>query len=96
MPGKKIEKQKEKIGFTGDVKIEPEAIMSRYYWGHLSVSSYGPKTPISKVEPKVVELVIRMSQSRRCLTRSQCLYLANDLIVGTDVEKEVIQFRKSM
>ena len=78
------------------MKIDPEAIRSRYYQGNLSVSSYGPKTPLSEVEPKLVELIIRMSRIRRCLTGSQCLHLANDLIAGTDVEKEVIKFKEKV
>ena len=91
-----IEKQKAKFGLEADVKIDPEAIRSRYYRGHLSISSYGPKTPMSTVEPKLVELIIRMSRIRRCLTGSQCLHLANDLIAGTDVEKEVIKFKEKI
>ena len=56
-----IEKQKKKFGLGADVRIHLEAIRSRYYRGYLSVSSYGPKTLISTVEPKLVELIIQMS-----------------------------------
>ena len=51
---------------------------------------------MSKVEPKLVELIIQMSRIRRCLTGSQCLHLANDLIAGTEVEKEVIKFKEKI
>ena len=78
------------------MRVHPEAIRSRYYRGHLSVSSYGPKTLMSTVEPKLVELIIQMSRIRRCLTGSQCLHLANDLIAGTDVEKEIIKFKEKV
>ena len=91
-----IKTQKQKFGLGDDVKIDPEAIQSRYYRGNLSVMSYGPQSPMSRVEPKLVELIIRMSRIRRCLTGSQCFHLVNDLIAGTDIEKEVITFKEKM
>ena len=51
---------------------------------------------MSKVEPKVVELLIRMSWIQMCLTGSRCLHLANDLIAGTNVEKEVMEFKEKV
>ena len=36
------------------------------------------------VEPRVVDLIIRMSLIRWCLVPSQCLQLANDLVKGID------------
>ena len=49
-----------------------------------------------KVEPKLVGLIIRMSHIQRYLTGMQYLHLANDLIAGTNVEKEVIQFKEKI
>ena len=49
---------------------------------------------MSDVEPKLVELIIRMGRIRRCLTPSQCLLLANDLIEGTAYESKVIDFKE--
>ena len=53
-----IEKQKQKFGLDTNIKIDPEAIRSRYYRGNLTILSFGPKSPMSKVEPKLVELII--------------------------------------
>ena len=51
---------------------------------------------MSKVKSKLVELIIRMSRIRRCMTGSQCLHLANDLIAGTEVKKEGIKFKEKI
>ena len=51
---------------------------------------------MSDVEPKLVELIIRMGRIWRCLTPTQCLLLANDLdlIEGTAYESKVIDFKE--
>ena len=49
---------------------------------------------MAAMEHKLVELIIRMSRIWRCLTPSQCLLLANDLVEDTEIEKEVIKFKK--
>ena len=56
----------------------------------------GPASPMAEVEPILVDLIIKMSTIRRCLTPSQCLHLANDLVAGTDTEKKVIAFKNKI
>ena len=51
---------------------------------------------MENVEPQLVELIIRMSRIRRCLTGAQCLHLANDLIEGAKVDKDVIKFKEQL
>ena len=55
-------------------------IYSRHYRGKLEVTTMAVESPMVATEPKLVELIIRMSRFQRCLTPSQCLQLANDLI----------------
>ena len=50
-------------------------------------------SPISKVEDKLVGLIIQMARNRHTLTSSSCLQLANDFISGTQTEKDVIDFK---
>ena len=55
----------------------------------------GSETLMSCIEPHLVELISAMGQIRRSLTGSESLSLANDLIYGTQVEKDIIQWKKS-
>ena len=55
----------------------------------------GPVSPMAGVEPQLVELIICMSRIQQCLTPTQCLLLANDLIAGTKYEDKVIKFKES-
>ena len=89
-------KQNEAFGLTEKEKINKEAIRTRYCRQNLTVTSMGPKSPMEKVEPQLVELISRMSRIRSCLTGNQCLHLANDLIAGTEVEKSVIKFKEKL
>ena len=89
-----IKEQKEIYELPDDVIIEKEGIRSRHYRGNLKVTTMGVESPMATMEPQLVELIIRMSRIRRCLTPSQCLLLANDLVEGTEIEKEVIKFKE--
>ena len=89
-----IREKKLAHGISLDVKISPSTIYSRVCRGKLEVYGLGPETPMHLVEPKLVELIIRMSRIRRCLTPFQCLHLANDLIKGTEIEKNVIAYKE--
>ena len=55
----------------------------------------GPTSPMTAVESKLVELIIRMSRICRCLTATQYLLLANDLVEGTKYDHEVIAFKEN-
>lgn len=89
-----IRKQKDIFKLPDDIVIGEEGIRSRHYRGNLQVTTMGVESPMAAIEPKLVELIIRMSRIRRCLTPSQCLLLANDLVEGTKIEKEVIKFKE--
>ena len=54
----------------------------------------GSETLMREVEPHLVELICAMAQIRRCLTSTESISLANDLISGTEVEKRIIDWKK--
>ena len=54
----------------------------------------GAETLMASVEPHLVELICAMGEIRRCLTASVAVALANDLIHGTETEKQIIQWKK--
>ena len=58
------------------------------------LSSRGSSTLMSEVDPHLVTLILAMAQARRCLSASECISLANNLIKGTEVEKKIIQRKK--
>ena len=89
-----IRKQKEIFQLSDNIKIDKELIRARHYRGHLNVNSMGPVSPMAAVEPQLVKLIIRMSRIRRCLTPTQCLLLANDLVEGTKYQDEIIAFKE--
>ena len=53
--------------------------------GHISL--------MTKVEDKLVDLIIQMVRIRYPLTPSSCLQLANDFISRTQTEKDMIDFK---
>ena len=86
-----------KIYELGDeVKINESTIRGREFRKKLIVKSMGPASPMVDVEPVLVDLIIKMSAIRRCLTPTQCLHLANDLVAGTETEKRVIEFKEKI
>ena len=91
-----IYKYKEKYCIEDNVEIKPATIRRRSYKNSLIVSSFGPKSPMAEVEPVLVDLIVKMSTIRRCLTPSQCLHLANDLVAGTEIEKKVIELKEKI
>ena len=53
----------------------------------------GRQSLMAPVEPKLVELVLAMVKIRRCLTVSETLGLANDLIKDSALEKKYLNGR---
>ena len=46
---------------------------------------------MAQVEPHFVELICAIAEMRRCLTTSKAIALGNDLIVGPEIEKRIIE-----
>ena len=91
-----IKKYKKKYCLDDSVNVKDGTIRRRSYKNSLVVKSFGPQSPMAEVEPILVDLIVKMSTIRRCLTPSQCLSLANDLVAGTDTEKKVIEFKRKL
>ena len=81
-------------GLDDEIKIYESTIRGREHRKKLIVKSMGPASPMVDVGPVLVDLIIKMSAIRRCLTSTQCLHLANDLVAGTETEKKVVEFKK--
>ena len=54
----------------------------------------GSETLMASVEPHLVELICAMASIRRCLSTSECIALANDLIAGTELESTIIEWKR--
>ena len=54
----------------------------------------GSESLMAPVEPHLVDLICAMASIRRCLSSSECIALANDLIAGTELESTIIQWKK--
>ena len=54
----------------------------------------GPVSLMVSVEPHLIVLICAIAEIRRCLTISEVLALGNDLICGTQTEKNIIEWKK--
>ena len=54
----------------------------------------GLQSPMLSVEPTLLRLVLQMSCIRQCLSPSDGLSLANSMIKGTEIEKEVFAWKE--
>ena len=90
-----ITKHKNRYGLGQDVDVKESTIRSRFHTQKFIVKSMGTPSPMANVEPALVGLILKIRAIRRCLTPSQCLHLANDLVAGTETEKQVIQLKKN-
>ena len=58
-----------------------------------SLRAMGGMCPIIKIEKKIIDLVLCMSKIKRSLTVSETLNLINELIDGTEIQVELIQWK---
>ena len=78
-----------KRGLSPNIKIPLSTIRNRTKT--IVMQESGSETLMSCIEPHLVELISVMGQIRRSLTGCESLSLANDLIYGTQVEKDIIK-----
>ena len=90
---KLVDSVKQKRGIESNVPIPLKTIRNRM---SAFVLHPGKQSLMAPVEPKLVDLVLAMAKIRRCLTVSECLVLANDLIKGTPLETKIIEWKKSI
>ena len=82
---KVVDDVKERRGINESIHISLKTIRNRV---KTVVLHPGRQSLMAPVEPKLVELVLAMAKIRRCLTVSETLGLANDLIKDTPLEKK--------
>ena len=87
-----IESVKIMRGLPPSVRIPMSTIRNRTK--QIIMQESGSETLMASIEPHLVELICAMGQIRRSLTGSESLSLANDLIYGTEVEHDIIQWKK--
>ena len=58
-----------------------------------SLDGNGSQSPMSRIEPKLIQLILCMSNIKRTLTVSEGLMLANDLIAGTKTQEDLIKWK---
>ena len=80
---KEVEKAK-KI----DVEISPEAIRKRVQRKSLENHHLtgGQVSPLEKIEPLIVSIIVQMTRMNQSLTPSKGLLLINSLIHGTKIQ----------
>ena len=91
-----IIQKKAEFSISEDIIIKKSTIRSRCERDKPIVHVMGPESPMSAAEPQLIELIIKMGRIRRCLTPTQCLHLAKDLIKGIEIEKKVVAFKKKL
>ena len=77
-----------------DIAVSKSTIRSRCVRANLVVGPRGLKSPMLAVEPQLVQVIIQKAAIRQPLTCSQGLLLANSLIAGTDIERQVNEWRE--
>lgn len=87
-----VDDVKEKRGIKKSIPISIHTIRNRV---KSVVLHPGRQSLMAPVEPKLVELVLAMAKIRRCLTVSETLGLANDLIKDTPLERKILEWKKN-
>ena len=90
-----IVEAKEELGIPPDVEIIKRTILSRIARKRTVnvVPHAGTATPMLKIEPLLVQLCIRIGRIGQPVQPPNFLALANSLIKGKGIEKEVIKFK---
>ena len=67
-------------------RIDRKSLVSHHVAG-------GQMSPLQRMEPTVVEIILQMARICQCLTPSKGLQLINSLIKGTAIQKELIAWK---
>ena len=52
-------------------------------------------TPLQRIEPLIVEIILQMARICQCLCPSKGLQLVNSLIKGTKIQGELVEWKKT-
>ena len=91
---------KRRLDVPDDIVISAHTIRQRQKRGGVVLAgqkgrqSGGLISPLISIEPQIVEILIQMAQIRQCLTPAEAIQLINSLIVGTQVQEDLIKFKQ--
>ena len=54
----------------------------------------GLYSPLCSIKPQLVKILIQMAKIWQCLTPTEAIQLINSLIDGTQVQKDLVEFKK--
>ena len=89
-----IQSVKEMKGVTA--AISPQAIRKQiqrksHVTHHFAV---GQVTPLLRIEPLIVEIILQIARICQCLCLSKGLQLVNSLVKGTKIQNELVERKK--
>ena len=88
-----ISEEEEKAGLSVNT-ISLDTVRSRVKRCNLTAFNKNQQSPIFQIEPIICEFCIRLGKMGRPLTKTTVIELANDLVSGTELECEIINFKK--
>ena len=68
-------------------RVQRNSLESRHLAG-------GQVSPLLKIEPVIVSIIVQMARMRQCLNPSKGLLLVNSLIRGTKIKQELIEWKQ--
>ena len=92
----KIIDQVKKKRNLSDAHISPSVIRKIFYRGSLENHHLAreQETPLRFIEPIIVDIILQMTMIGQCLTPSKALRLINDLIDSTNVQQDLIEWKR--
>ena len=54
----------------------------------------GQLSPLERIEPIIVNIIVQMARMRQCLTPSKGLMLLNSLIAGTRIQRDLVAWKQ--
>ncbi len=54
----------------------------------------GQVSPLERIEPIIVSIIVQMAPMKQCLTPSKCLLLVNNLISDTKIQQELVEWKQ--
>ena len=84
-----LQDERQRMGLSDYFKSNFKTAQARVL--HKNLIANGRSSPLIAIEDQLIELLLCMSKIKRSLLSSEGLCLANDLIQGTDVQRQLVQ-----
>jgi len=69
-------------------RVQRKSLVSHHIAG-------GQISPLKKIEPLIVDIILQMARIRQCLSPSKGLQLVNSIIKGTKIQDELIKWKQT-